>query len=400
MSTVIPLKVGFFGEQGTGKTTSAALLAAAISKQFHSGAPVWVTDPELGWQFPKRRIFSAERVELVQRTVPTFKAMLSDMREAERAGACVWAVELSKIWMELLHSVQSRCGDRWGTELVAMWTDYVNLFLNSKMHCFALGRVGDITEDVMNERGEIKRHKIAEGMKAGGQRNNFGYEPHLVLRMGLEQRPRVKKGKTFEEEGRVIHRVHVLKDRTWTLTSKVIRWFAMNEYKLGGYAAVWESLRPHFEEMQATYGQPVLDTSDSSETMIDNSGRADYYASQNEREALLEEWDATMDLIAAGQTGEAKKIRAIVGEVFTGERSRKRFEEKSIPQIQSAVLQLMSFEKRIARDRPNSEEEWKTLANLCHTEIAEPGKKKSLLEIMLEKSVAQVSEGKLVANAH
>src|SRR5438105_14098684 len=90
-SKIVPLKIGLFGEQGTGKTTTGALIAAALSKQYHNGAPVWVTDPELGWQFPKRRIFGVEGVEVQQRTIPTFKAMQEDLRAAQKAGACVYA---------------------------------------------------------------------------------------------------------------------------------------------------------------------------------------------------------------------------------------------------------------------------------------------------------------------
>src|SRR4051794_18537530 len=79
---IIPLKIGLMGEQGAGKTTTAALLAIALSKQYHGGAPVHTSDPELGWQFLEPIIFEAEGVQLVQRTVPTFKAMLSDLRLA------------------------------------------------------------------------------------------------------------------------------------------------------------------------------------------------------------------------------------------------------------------------------------------------------------------------------
>jgi pantothenate kinase-related protein Tda10 len=34
-STIVPLKAGFLGEMGTGKTTTAALLAAALIKEVH-----------------------------------------------------------------------------------------------------------------------------------------------------------------------------------------------------------------------------------------------------------------------------------------------------------------------------------------------------------------------------
>ena len=93
VSPIVPIKVGVFGGQGSGKTTSTALIAAALSKEVYSGAPIFVLDTEPGWQFLKRRVFDVEGVELIQRTTPTFKAMIGSIREAEKLGCCVWAVD-------------------------------------------------------------------------------------------------------------------------------------------------------------------------------------------------------------------------------------------------------------------------------------------------------------------
>src|SRR5438132_9516389 len=76
---VVPIKVGWFGPQGSGKTASAGLLALALSKEIYGGAPVFVTDTEPGWQF-MQPYFDIEGVELIQRTDPTFKAMTKNLR--------------------------------------------------------------------------------------------------------------------------------------------------------------------------------------------------------------------------------------------------------------------------------------------------------------------------------
>jgi cellulose biosynthesis protein BcsQ len=39
----VAIKAGFFGGQGAGKTTSAAMLGLALAKELHGSAPVWVT---------------------------------------------------------------------------------------------------------------------------------------------------------------------------------------------------------------------------------------------------------------------------------------------------------------------------------------------------------------------
>jgi hypothetical protein len=343
-ATPIPTKLAIFGEQGTGKTTTACLYAAAISKEFYSGAPVWGTDPELGMQFPKHTIFKPEKIEFVQRTVPTFKAMLTDMRDAERAGACVWMVELQKIWIELLKTVRAKSGSNWGNELNALWTEYVAHFLNSKMHCIALGRVGDVTDDLVDDKGEITRVKTGEKMKAGGS-NNFGYEPHLVLRMKLEQKPRRKGGKVEENAGRMNHVAYVLKDRTWALNGEEFRWSDKVGYKPGGYAQVWQSLKPHFAAVQETMGIVQLDTTASSEAMIDSNGNGEFYQARERKAAISAEIKACLDVSFAGRAKEDVQVRLAVTDLIFGVKSKEAADALPLEKLERGLRILHAYEK-------------------------------------------------------
>src|SRR6185312_12860146 len=54
---VVPIKGGIFGPQGSGKSATTALIAAAYSALYCNRAPVGVIDPEAAWPFLKRRIF-------------------------------------------------------------------------------------------------------------------------------------------------------------------------------------------------------------------------------------------------------------------------------------------------------------------------------------------------------
>lgn len=190
---VIPTKLGIFGGTGSGKTTTAALAALWLSKTYHSGAPVWVTDTEPGWQF-LAPLFAQEGIELIQRTVPTFQAMCADIREAEKAGACVWVVDsLTIIWQELLRAARGNRSfiplDQWGS-IKSTWQEYTTLFLNSAMHCFALGRLQNDMEEIIDEQDQSKTKlvKVGTKFKAGGG-ESFGYEPHLLLELFSNARP-------------------------------------------------------------------------------------------------------------------------------------------------------------------------------------------------------------------
>jgi hypothetical protein len=154
----------------------------------YGGAPIFVLDTEPGWQFLKRRVFDVEGIEMHQRTEPTFKAMIASIREAEKLGCCVWAVDsLTIIWQELMQSFQQKNHGEipinvWG-DIKQMWADYTTAFLNSKMNCFALGRLGNEMSEIEDEKkpGRTKLVKTGTKFKAGGG-ESFGYEPHLLLR--------------------------------------------------------------------------------------------------------------------------------------------------------------------------------------------------------------------------
>jgi hypothetical protein len=347
---IIPVKVGFMGEQGTGKTATAGLLAAALSKQFHGGAPIHVTDPELGWQFLDPVIFQKEGIKLVQRTVPTFAAMLQDLRRAEREGACVWAVELGKIWIEIIRTLQKAKPDNWGMDLRSMWDDFVAHFLNSKLHCLSLGRIQDVVEQVLTESGSVKSIKTGEGMKAGGQKNNFGYEPHLVIRMNLEQKPRVKKGKTFEEEGRMIHRAHIGKDRTWALNGKVFRWPDRDGYAAGDFKYVWQSLQPHFAAVQKTMAFVTLDTVATSAGLIDDDGNSEFYANRQKREIMCAEINACFDLCFGGRGKEEVQVRLAVKELIFGVKSKEAADALPLDKLERGLRILHAYEKIATHD--------------------------------------------------
>lgn len=341
---IIPVKIGFMGEQGTGKTATAGLLAAAISKQFHGGAPIHVTDPELGWGFLDPVIFQKERISLVQYTVPTFAAMLQDLRRAEREGACVWAVELGKIWIEIIRTLQKAKPDNWGMDLRSMWDDFVAQFLNSKLHCLVLGRIQDVIEQVLTESGSIKSIKVGEGMKAGGQRNNFGYEPHLVIRMSLEQKPRVKKGQKFEEEGRMVHRALVTKDRSWALNGKVFRWPDRDGYRPGDFKYVWHSLAPHFAAVQLTKGFRMLDATATSAMLIDEDGNSEYYANRQRKDAISAEIKACLDLSFGGRAKDEVSVRLAVTDIIFGVKSKEAADALPLDQLERGLRILHAYE--------------------------------------------------------
>jgi hypothetical protein len=351
---IVPIKVGIYGGQGTGKTTSTALLALALSKEIYGGAPVAVTDTEPGWQF-LRPIFAAEGVELIQTTQPTFKAMLRDLRDAEKRGCCVWAIDsLTIIWQEVMKAAQGNRGEiqiqQWG-DIKAVWGEYTTTFLNSPMCTFALGRLGNEMEEVQDDRtGKIKLAKVGTKFKAGGS-ESFGYEPHLLLEMSLERKAKRKAGSQLEGEGRMVHRVDVLKDRTWALNGAVIRWSDKPKYEKGGYRQVWQSLKPHFDKVQQTMTRAIIQPGASSEDLFNVEGNSEYYQIRKRRETLCDELEATINLLWGGQGAAEKRMRMLVADNVFGVKTRTAWEQLEIDKVERGVRIMQAFEKRVEREQ-------------------------------------------------
>ena len=367
--TVVPIKVGVFGGQGSGKTTSTALLALALSKEIYGGAPVAVTDTEPGWQFLKP-IFAIEGVELIQTTTPTFKAMLKDLKDAERRGCCVWAIDsLTIIWQEIMKAAQGSRSQieiqQWG-DIKAVWGEYTTTFLNSPMCTFALGRLGNEMEEQLDDRtGRTKLVKVATKFKAGGS-ESFGYEPHLLLEMSLERKAKRKAGSTLEGEGRMVHRVDVLKDRTWALNGAVIRWSDKPKYEKGGYRQVWQSIKPHFDRVQQTMARVQIQSGNASNDLFPGEeGRSEWYEKRQRKEVLSAELHATMDMLWGGSAVAAKQMRMKVFEHVFGFKSKEAADAASLDKIERGVRILQAFEKRCKADPKLLESsELNILANL------------------------------------
>src|SRR5229473_6672290 len=85
-------KIAAFGEQGSGKTTTLALIAIGLSKTYHNSAPVACMDTENGADFLKP-IFAAEGVKFLAIKSGAFKDMVPALREAQESGCCAFIMD-------------------------------------------------------------------------------------------------------------------------------------------------------------------------------------------------------------------------------------------------------------------------------------------------------------------
>lgn len=387
-------KFGFEGPPGSGKTTTAALLAAGISKEFYGGAPVVWVDSENGANFI-RPIFLEEKIDLLVVPTKTLSTLIESVAQAKKAGACVLVPDsMTKFWTTLVanfmkeHKIASykHMLSNWPA-VKDPWREWSDLFINCQLHCIACGRGGFEYDqvDVIDGEGNVSTETVRGDYKMKGE-GEFGHEPDVNLHFQAMTDPnsphnvKQKKGKKAQVQlvaPRKIHVATVQKGRVWQLNGKVFSWADRDSYKAGEYKLVLDCFRPYLEALNIGGKHQVV------ASVNPFAGNGETSGSYIRKKKALETWDATMQIIFPPASGEGsqwknnviKSNRHFVGEMITGTRSRTAFERQTADEIDFQVLVLRKFEDRAKVEGiPDKQDDIGALVDLAHEEASEEWK--------------------------
>jgi hypothetical protein len=342
-------KVGAFGRQGSGKTTTLALLAIGVSKTYHNGAPVAMMDTENGSDYLKP-VFDKEGVKLLVVKSGAFADMVPVLRQAQEKGCCAFIMDsVTHTWTELKRSYSAAMARKYNIsdydlqfqdwdDIKGQWASWTNAFLNSPLHCFIAGRAGNEYEYVVNDKGKRELVKGDSKMKTEGE---FGYEPNLLIEMEAERRKTTKK----HTGGSFVHFARVLKDRARSLNGKSFEFVDINDYKPGDYKKVFDVFAPHFAFLNISATQRAIGTN-SSEDLFDGTGDTEYRRRNREKQIALDEILATMQLLWPGQSAADKALRIRVMETIWGARAWSAIEAMSLERVLEGLEALRAYEKQ------------------------------------------------------
>jgi hypothetical protein len=340
--TLSAIKAGFFGEQGSGKTTSAFLLALGLSKTFHNGAPIFMHDTEAGSDFLVS-LAAIEGVKLLVRKSRSFREMCAGLHQAAREGACVYMEDsITSDWNDLMESFKR---DKkihkieiyhWG-EIKPKWNDeWVVPMLNSPCHVITCGREGDKWDDVVQEDGSTKATRVGIKMKAEGE---FGYEPFLLVNMHAEQKLQGRK-----RLGTFAHTATILKDKSRTIQGLEFEWPDINRYKKGDWEKVFDKFAPHIKFFNIGNGQQheaIVDT--RGEVVFNGDGNSDWYKRKQEREIFVEEIEGLLLAFWPGQDAKSKKFKLDSLEALFKTRSWKKVETLTATELEIGLARLRNM---------------------------------------------------------
>jgi len=200
------LKMGIYGEAGTGKTFTSTRVAIGLNHFIKSANGVFFFDTETGSDFVRDR-FATEGINLYVAKTRAFADLLKGIDEIP-PGSIVLIDSITHYWNELIDSYlkknnKTRLSLKDWQPLKQTWREYSDRFVNSPLHIIVAGRSADKWDEVEDEDGAKELRKVGTKMRA---ETEFGYEPSLLVEMQLYQL-------SAKIGSNLIHRAHIKKDR-------------------------------------------------------------------------------------------------------------------------------------------------------------------------------------------
>lgn len=310
-------KVGIYGNAGSGKTYTAALVAIGLHQYAKATKPIGMFDTEPAASYIMPLFEKAGIPFLVYDESRALRDLMAFMDEAEQECFAVIVDSVTHVWRDTQESYMAKINEglakkgkrpihklefhHWGP-IKAAWAKFTDRYLSSKLHVIVCGRAGSIYEYQTNEETG-KKELITTGTRMATEKE-MGYEPSLLIEM-----------MPVREEGKTINRATVVKDRTDTLNGDEIDF-------------------PNFEKMKSHFAflnlggehYASLDQRDSKE-MFTEDGQDDWSHEQRQRGILSEEIIGLMQKHYPSQTADDKKARMeLMFEIFAT-RSWKKIEE-------------------------------------------------------------------------
>lgn len=241
------IKMGIYGNAGTGKTFTASLIAIGAVKELKSDKPVYFFDTETGSDYVAKR-FEQEQIKLLTAKTRSFADLLNAMAIAEKEASVLIIDSVTHVWEELKHAWETKLNrdlqfQDW-RRIKPEWQQFTDAFLNSNLHIIVCGREQDIWSVERDERGRMS--PVQTGETRMKTEKEMSYEPAFMMHM---ERLR-------NNDGAYVHRATVTKDRSDQMDGKEID------------DPTFESFRPFWNYLNIGGEHVGIDTTRNSQNLV------------------------------------------------------------------------------------------------------------------------------------
>jgi len=326
------LKMGIYGEAGSGKTHTSAKVAIGLHRFIGSKKPIGFLDTETGSDFVLP-MFEEAKVKLMVTKTRAFKDLLKGVDVAEENCSILIIDSITHFWNEMVdaycdqHNIANLTLRHW-QPIKHTWREFTRRYIKSKLHVIMAGRAADKWEDVEDEEGVKELKKVGTKMRA---ETEISYEPSLLVEME-QARKSAKAGAGW------INRAWIVKDRFNAINGCFFDYPGL------------ESFLPHIELLNLGGDHKAIEDSSSREMFTKRMTGADYY---RRRDELVENIKSEI-LIAYPQQNSDHKVKRLdlMKEIFDS-RSWKEIEHMKNDDLEVGLAQVINYNE--AEKEPEQE---------------------------------------------
>lgn len=324
------LKMGIYGDAGSGKSTTAAFMAAGLHKFAGLEKPIAMfdTEPAAAFLIP---IFEKAGIEfLVYDQSRALDDLMGWAVEVEKECSIGIIDSITHVWRELqqtylddINAKRKKYGNKaplmslefqhWGPikEKFGKFTDW---FLSSRVHVIVCGRQGGIYDYQKNETTG-KLELVTRGHKMATEKE-MGYEPSLLVSME----------KVIDEQKGIINTAFVEKDRSSSINGAQFQF------------PKFEHFMPHIKALNL--GGQQFGSMNERKSEFGNFADGDYDHQKRQQEVWLEEIKEFFQKYHPGQGAEEKKARQEAIEKYFGTRAWSAVEMLKADDLRAKYLDM------------------------------------------------------------
>ena len=302
------LKLGGYGFEGSGKTTSLSLIAIGLHRFIKSKKPIGFYDTETGSSYVKA-LFDHAKIDVLAVRSRSLKDLGDTIKEAEKECDILIADSLTHPYKELCSTFVRNKKD--GTKFIRMqdwqiikdaWNNkFAEPYVNSKLHFLWGARAKNLFEDVLDEQATAQAGKdiyrsqqIGTGARA---ETESSFEPGILVEFTREYKD--QDGKASKKSGIFHRRLTITKDRFMTLDGMSFivetpqNGKGVDLAKMVDENPTFKFFLPHIEKLNISGSHEGFNQSDSSE-LFDDNGNTEAIKKRQEVTIMLEEIENTL----------------------------------------------------------------------------------------------------------
>lgn len=344
-------KGGLYGPPGSGKTTTASLIARFLAKRLKKDT-AYMIDSEGGADFVAS-LFELVGVTLKVIRTREFGLLLKTVKALHDTDEVLlidsvthFSDDITKTY--LAQNGRSRLELRDFGVVYETWRQFSEPFMSSATNIIVCGRMGNVYDSVVNEQGKTELIRTDSKMKASDQ---FGHEPDFLLEMeqilNASAQEQLHVAKTRNERAKAADAIKhhstlnivatVRKDRTRLLMGKQFVFTpSTNDQQMG--QEVEQAVKPVIDWHLKNKTQEGLTETGATREMLTPTGNDFAWQERKRRKDFcLDEVKETMTKYFPGATGAEKQAKIEIAERIFGVKSWEGISQKDLEVLEAAV---------------------------------------------------------------